>query len=807
MGRRSSEGKKRPTVAEGESSSSKNLMYKSDDRGSWEPDFAEAAQHARDCIQGNPHCGQRLTDPLCRYLDSLPASGLHPEFRREIDLTKRRVYHRRENEDKSTLHWGQRKLLLAELEFLMAYGSNAAALVVYVGAGPGDHIPVLIRLINAYRHYHGRQPLSFELFDTTPFAEPLRRMAAEDPGSLRLIQEKFDIDRARSSRYRDSSTPVLLISDIRSGNWQGQTFDENEKMVMADMSAQLAWWKAMKPQKALMKFRLPYTEGKVSYASGRVNYPIWGAQTTTEARLTIDTPDAPIIEYDNEKFGEAMAYFNTVLRTAVYERPSNLKGPDEPLLEAGLCRCYDCTAEVRILSAYLEGCGADGSSTHTVADFSTQISDQMGPRTLLTCSRSPAEKGTPEVGKGSPKRRKVVEEEDVQDEDPTLALMRSMGLPTGFVGDKQAQYEEDESSGEDSSGDDAESDEPWRRSTGGSRHREKRERPAVSRVLQEKRPADSADMNASSGPMQTSGSHRKSSECPQPGERPAPPAEASPSTTAAECTPRKSPSTSSSSEPLTPGTILLREYTRHFSFNPGLLDHSTYWSDSSLANLCQKLRLPATGSREEIIGRLRTWHATHNPNGPTPGVPSYRAASGNFCLIAVKEGLVAEKFKSPFKRKAGASKPILRKVSSYSPNSFTTADSLLPVVESPKAVNRPEGGRLSPCKERRRSICPPLNVTDSEGESANDERSVVPRHDQKLDQATPAKPSRAGVAASEGSTKRKRRRVQFSPFNEVQLMSPRRLVPSLSRKRLMFEAVPEEDPFAETSHIPIEECQ
>ncbi|KAF4720250.1 hypothetical protein FOZ63_032474, partial [Perkinsus olseni] len=237
------------------------------------------------------------------------------------------------------------------------------------------------------------------------------------------------------------------------------------------------------------------------------------------------------------------------------------------------------------------------------------------------------------------------------------------------------------------------------------------------------------------------------------------------------------------------------------------LDHSTYWSDSSLANLCQKLRLPATGSREEIIGRLRTWHATHNPNGPTPGVPSYRAASGNFCLIAVKEGLVAEKFKSPFKRKAGASKPILRKVSSYSPNSFTTADSLLPVVESPKAVNRPEGGRLSPCKERRRSICPPLNVTDSEGESANDERSVVPRHDQKLDQATPAKPSRAGVAASEGSTKRKRRRVQFSPFNEVQLMSPRRLVPSLSRKRLMFEAVPEEDPFAETSHIPIEECQ
>ncbi|KAF4648882.1 hypothetical protein FOL47_002690, partial [Perkinsus chesapeaki] len=241
-----------------------------------------------------------------------------------------------------------------------------------------------------------------------------------------------------------------------------------------------------------------------------------------------------------------------------------------------------------------------------------------------------------------------------------------------------------------------------------------------------------------------------------------------------------------------------------FSFNPGLLDHSTYWSDSSLSNLCQKLRLPATGSREEIIHRLRTWHAAHNPNGPTPGVPSYRATSGNFCLIAVKEGLVAEKFKSPFKRKNGlASKPILRKVSSYSPTSFAkAADPLLPVVESPRGFKRPgssysspeTGGRLSPCKERRRSICPPMNPTDSEGESDKTaERSLPLKQEARLGQltATPAKSSRGGMT-SESSTKRKRRRVQFSPFNEVQLMSPRRLVPSLSRKRLMFQAVPEE---------------
>lgn len=124
-----------------------------------------------------------------------------------------------------------------------------------------------------------------------------------------------------------------------------------------------------------------------------------------------------------------------------------------------------------------------------------------------------------------------------------------------------------------------------RRSTGGSRHIDKKDHPADNtRVLQERKSPDAADFNAACQHMQDSGSSRKPSE-EQPTKeersgcsprvevstcRPSattaavePPANASPSTTAAEYTPRKSPSTSSSSEALTPGTILLREYTRH----------------------------------------------------------------------------------------------------------------------------------------------------------------------------------------------------------------------------------------------------
>lgn len=45
----------------------------------------------------------------------------------------RRVYYQRKGEARSTNHWGQRKLLLSEIEFLTQYG-NMSDTVVYAGA-------------------------------------------------------------------------------------------------------------------------------------------------------------------------------------------------------------------------------------------------------------------------------------------------------------------------------------------------------------------------------------------------------------------------------------------------------------------------------------------------------------------------------------------------------------------------------------------------------------------------------------------------------------------------------------------------
>jgi len=51
-------------------------------------------------------------------------------------------YRRRFTDGKSVIHWGQRKLLLSEIEFLTHY-SDLSTLVVYAGAAPGSHITML----------------------------------------------------------------------------------------------------------------------------------------------------------------------------------------------------------------------------------------------------------------------------------------------------------------------------------------------------------------------------------------------------------------------------------------------------------------------------------------------------------------------------------------------------------------------------------------------------------------------------------------------------------------------------------------
>lgn len=61
---------------------------------------------------------------------------------------------------KSVAHWGQRKLLLAEVEFLTQHAQPGIT-CVYAGAAPGTHIEFLAQLF---------PEVQFVLVDPAPFA-------------------------------------------------------------------------------------------------------------------------------------------------------------------------------------------------------------------------------------------------------------------------------------------------------------------------------------------------------------------------------------------------------------------------------------------------------------------------------------------------------------------------------------------------------------------------------------------------------------------------------------------------------------
>ncbi len=77
------------------------------------------------------------------------------------DDAPRRVYRKIPHHQRTVNHWGQRKLLLSEIEFLTVHGSPGCV-VIYAGAAPGTHIPYLVKLFPEVK--------CFVLYDPADFA-------------------------------------------------------------------------------------------------------------------------------------------------------------------------------------------------------------------------------------------------------------------------------------------------------------------------------------------------------------------------------------------------------------------------------------------------------------------------------------------------------------------------------------------------------------------------------------------------------------------------------------------------------------
>jgi len=336
-----------------EGNSSVNLMYSCPSRFSWVENFDRASYFGEEEIKGNPHTWQRLCDPLSSHL---PAKL--PDFTRTLSTESfERVYRRRYTDTiKSVVHWGQRKLLLSEIEFLTEFTNAGNLTILYVGAGPGHHIPLLMSLFR-------KQVRRWIFYDSTPFS-------FSSSENVEIYNRYFSDEDACNLKIEKDSK-LLFICDIRNLSHGRLEASESERAVTDDMRMQERWVKLMRPYKSMLKFRLPYVAGSSTYLKGELRLPVWGPQTTTEVRLIVDEA-AESYSYDHQKHWQQMFYFNTVTRVMVY--PCPVKADRTSRLLAGLCGCYDCTAEMSILKGYLEAT----QSSEDVLVLSQSVSMSLG---------------------------------------------------------------------------------------------------------------------------------------------------------------------------------------------------------------------------------------------------------------------------------------------------------------------------------------------------------------------------------------------------------------------------------------------
>ncbi|MEM3062935.1 MAG: hypothetical protein QW303_05265 [Nitrososphaerota archaeon] len=315
-------------------------------------------------IEENPHILQVLLNPDRGYIShtDIPFVRILPSD------TPRIPYYSRKDEKKTVIHWGQRKLLLSEIEFLTLYAKPGDQ-VIYAGSAPGTHIFYLSALFPYVK---------FILVDPAPFN-------IRESKRIEIHQTLFTDELAKEIKGD------LFICDIRSADWEIMSEQEVEERVEKDMNAQMKWHEIINPRASILKFRLPWKEGSTEYLSGDIYLPVWGPTTTTESRLIVTQNEKKI--YDNKKYEEQMFYFNTVMRVARYKH--NIIGE-------GLDHCYDCTAEIHIIKEYLKKNKYKCIKT-TIPVLSQQISRMLSKERTLSSPNV-----DPEEIKGKIKKRQYI---------------------------------------------------------------------------------------------------------------------------------------------------------------------------------------------------------------------------------------------------------------------------------------------------------------------------------------------------------------------------------------------------------------
>lgn len=258
-----------------------------------------------------------------------------------------------------SLHQGQRKLLLTEILFLTKYG-HLNNVIVYIGAAGGHHIPYLAELFPNH---------IFNLYDPSKFAiKPTDR--------IRIYNQLFLEQDAK--KYTNQN--VLFISDIRvygepQLNEKGNMIRPDS--VLDDMELQKKCVQIINPIASMLKFRLPWCSAAQKskycpYLKGIIYIQPFAPIHSTETRLIVLKKDNyKTINYNSIKYEEQLRRHNIITR--IWQWFPHKVDTQTTTLD----HCYDCRAEIEILSNFLKHHYKNKISTLLLNKYVGQMSNTI----------------------------------------------------------------------------------------------------------------------------------------------------------------------------------------------------------------------------------------------------------------------------------------------------------------------------------------------------------------------------------------------------------------------------------------------
>jgi len=151
-----------------------------------------------------------------------------------------RFYETNANEPNPICHWGQLKLLISEMEFLFECRSKnitEKAIIVYIGASPGEHINLLIRYFPEIKHWL--------LIDPS-------KSTVVPQNKVEIVRKKATDEYVKQIGVKYSNDTIIYINDMRT--------ETNENTVAKEMVTQAKWGIHLRSKALLLKLRFPYLE-------------------------------------------------------------------------------------------------------------------------------------------------------------------------------------------------------------------------------------------------------------------------------------------------------------------------------------------------------------------------------------------------------------------------------------------------------------------------------------------------------------------------------------------------------------------